>query len=238
MTGPRSGSRLYAASWASPTDSKTMPTTHSATPGQTSDGHQHRREAGHLQRQGDEPDRHALDEEDLAHGEAEAAVARASRRTAGPRGVASWRWRMCHASRPPQSADQHQQQPAPPQVAVADEQRDEGDERRARSPRSTSTTETRPTRRATSAVTVIATAATASETPRTSDHTCAPRAVVSGGPGRTARIWSTPMRPSRNASPRRPGRGARPARPPHRPGRRPRRSGPRTWRSHAATVRT
>ena len=39
MTGPRSGSRLYAASWASPTDSKRTPTTQTATPSQTTQVH-------------------------------------------------------------------------------------------------------------------------------------------------------------------------------------------------------
>ena len=49
--------------------------------------------------------------------------------------------------------------------------------------------------------------------------------------GLTARIWSTPIRPSSKPARRRRGRGARPARPPRRPWRRPGPSWPRTCRT-------
>ncbi len=38
MTGPRSGSRLYAASWASPTASNQVPAAQTTTPTHTSQG--------------------------------------------------------------------------------------------------------------------------------------------------------------------------------------------------------
>ena len=66
-------------------------------------------------------------------------------------------------------------------------------------PHVTSTTDTRPTARATRAVTTIATAAIASgqqrQAPPGADHQCRSSGSVCAAPGRTHRIWSTPIRP-------------------------------------------
>ena len=211
ITGPRlRGRALYAASWASPTVSKTSPTSH------TSDADHSDRPPAHRRRRrptctGSETNQiaDALDEEHLAHRDREADLAparRASPRSAGPRRGRRRRRRMCQARRQPHSRDQHRAAATRRTVAVADARpptrrrprRSRGPRRRRRP---------RPGRRAARPA-----PSRSSRPPRSASadgqdagrhHGRVTRHRTAGSvvrpPGRTSRIWSTPIRPSRKA---------------------------------------
>ena len=211
MTGPRSGSALYAASWASPTASKTRPTSHSSDPGRRRPATTARRSArADLDRQRDEPQRDALDQEHLAHGDGEADLAH---RAPEQRLVARV---LTVARRPGGGCARRGGAPMPPPSPAAPtagpRPRPPRAPRRAATatnprPQATSTTATRPTapgdQRRHGHDDRDGRESDEQHRPdvvhRWSRHRVRTGGRVCAAPGRTIRIWSTPIRPSRKA---------------------------------------